>query len=170
MFMAELFEKLGVDWKLLIAQLVNFAILFWILKRFAYKPILGALEKRSKTIEKSLDDAKKIETQVAELEAEKQRVLNAARQEAAQMVERSRRDAEHFAAQSRDQAQSEAQQIVAAASKQVKEMKDDVMAEAKADLADLVVSATEKVARVKLQGATDAHLVKEALHQAEDRA
>jgi len=167
--MAELFEKLGVDWKLLVAQLVNFAILFWVLKRFAYKPILGALEKRSKTIEKSLDDAKKIEIQVAELQVEKERVITAARQEAAQIVDRSRRDADQYAAQSRTQAQSEAQAIVAEAAKQVKGMKDDVMAEAKADLADLVVAATEKVVRVKLEGATDEKMVKEVLRQAEDK-
>ncbi len=52
--MHELLSHLGIDWKLLLAQVVNFAILFFVLKKFAYKPILGILRKRSDDIEEGL--------------------------------------------------------------------------------------------------------------------
>lgn len=166
--MAELFEKLGVDWKLLIAQVINFAILFWVLKKYAYKPILGALEKRSSTIAKSLDDAKQIDEQVKALEVEKARVMSAARAEAGEIVERARKDADAFATKARAEAQASSQQLVEKATKQVSDMKDAVMSEAKADLADLVVAATEKVVRMKIEGAADTKLVKDVLSKSED--
>ena len=53
----EIFAKLGIDWKLLIAQAINFAVLFWVLRRYAYKTMLDFLEKRTVRIEKGLQDA-----------------------------------------------------------------------------------------------------------------
>lgn len=165
--MSELFEKLGIDWKLLIAQVINFGILFWILKKYAYKPILGALEKRSTTIAKSLDDAKQIDQQVKALETEKHRVLTEARRQAGEIVEQARRDSQAFAAKAREQAQSEAGQIVVQAKQDVGQMKDQAMAEAKTELAELVVTATEKVVRMKIEGAADIKMVEQALRQSE---
>ena len=52
----DVFAKLGIDWKLLIAQAVNFGILFLVLRRFAYKPMLDFLENRSAQIDKGLKD------------------------------------------------------------------------------------------------------------------
>jgi F-type H+-transporting ATPase subunit b len=164
--MSELFGKLGLDWKLLLAQVINFFILLWVLKRYAYKPILGALQKRTSTIEKSLDDAKKIEDHLSQLQAEKDRIVAAARSEAGQIVERARKDADVFVSKSREQAQSDAHQIVATATKQVTEMKDAVMSEAQSDLADLVVAATEKVVRLKIAGAHDEKMVHDVLTKA----
>jgi len=56
--MSELFSKLGIDWKLLIAQAVNFLILLTVLKFTVYKPLLGLLKKRKIKIEKGLEDAR----------------------------------------------------------------------------------------------------------------
>ena len=55
--MQELITKLGIDWKFLIAQIVNFLVLLFVLYKFAYGPILAMLEKRQKKIEKGLKDA-----------------------------------------------------------------------------------------------------------------
>lgn len=164
--MSELFSKLGIDWKLLLAQVINFFILLWILKRYAYKPILGALQKRSTTIAKSLDEAKQIDVQVKQLADEKVRVIRQARVEAIGIVDQARKDAEAFAASTRAQAQAQSAEIVAAAKKEVVTMKDEVMADAKSDLADLVVAATEKVVRMKVEGTHDRKMVEEFLRKA----
>mgnify|MGYP001588456271 CR=1 FL=1 len=63
----ELISKLGIDWKLLVAQIVNFFILLFVLYKFAYKPVLEMLEKRSKTIEKGIHDAKASEERLKEI-------------------------------------------------------------------------------------------------------
>lgn len=54
-------DKLGIDWRLLIAQLVNFAILFFVLRKFLYKPIIEVLEKRRKQIEENSEKTKNLE-------------------------------------------------------------------------------------------------------------
>ena len=54
----EIFSKLGIDWRLLLAQVVNFLILLFVLRRFAYTPMLRFLEKRKNRIEKGLKEGK----------------------------------------------------------------------------------------------------------------
>ena len=55
----EALESLGIDWKMLVAQVVNFIILLLILRKFLFGPIVKLLDDRRKTIEKGLSDAKK---------------------------------------------------------------------------------------------------------------
>lgn len=54
-------EALGINWKILIGQLINFAILFFLLKRFAYKPFLSILEKRRAKIEEGVRKSEEAE-------------------------------------------------------------------------------------------------------------
>ena len=72
----ELLHKLGIDWRLLIAQLINFSVLLFVLYKFLYHPILNILEKRRKQIEENDIRTKSLEeklTQVTALYYEKMR-------------------------------------------------------------------------------------------------
>lgn len=84
--MSELIEHFGVDWKLLLAQAVNFFILLFILKRFAYGPIIKILKKRREDIEKGIKYTQEAETRLNEIGKEKEVTLNAARAEALNIV------------------------------------------------------------------------------------
>ena len=161
--MAELFGKLGIDWKLLIAQVINFAILFFVLKRFAYKPILGILERRRTTVEKSLVDAKKIEERLGALEQERETVLGKARAEAHTIVESATKDATAFVARAKEETKAETAVMIAKAQQDVERMKESVVAEAKNEIADLVVASAEKIIRVKLDPASEKELIRNAL-------
>ena len=72
---------LGINAKLLIAQVVNFAILLFVLKRYAYRPILKLLDERSAKIEKGLADAEQAALTLKETSAEEKRILSEARAE-----------------------------------------------------------------------------------------
>ena len=61
-------EKFGIDWKLMIAQLINFAIVFFILRAFVYKPVLKLLDKRRQKIEDGLAFAEKSKAELASIE------------------------------------------------------------------------------------------------------
>ncbi|MFH0829091.1 MAG: F0F1 ATP synthase subunit B [Candidatus Kerfeldbacteria bacterium] len=163
--MNELFSKLGIDWKLLIAQVINFAILFWVLKRFAYKPILSMLERRRATVEKSLVDAKKIEERLGALEQERETVLGNARAEAHTIVESATKDAATFTEQSKQQTKAETAAMIEAARKDVTRMKDTIVADAKEDIANLVVAGAEKVIRIKLNPDTEQELIHDTLRR-----
>lgn len=161
--MAELIAKLGIDWKLLLAQIVNFLILLWVLKRYAYTPLIRLLDQRSKKISKSMEDAKKIEVELDLMAKEKERVMNEARKDAQALLEDARKDAAGLVAQTRTAAKAEAAQVLRGAEQEARRVKDNIVAEAKVELADLVVRSTENVIRVKLDPATDRKLIDEAL-------
>jgi len=166
--MAELFTNLGIDWKLLIAQIINFAILFWLLRRFAYKPILGMLEKRRTTIEKGMQDAKTIEERLAALEGEKGKIIADAQTHAHTIVETASKDSAKFSAKSRNEAKAETAAMIATAKQDVERMKDSIVADAKAEIADLVVAGTEKIIRVKLNASSEKELISDALRRAKE--
>ena len=71
----EVLAKLGIDWKLLIAQAVNFLVLLWILRRYAYGPILRVLEARTARIEQGLKDAQASELKLQSAADEEKKLL-----------------------------------------------------------------------------------------------
>ncbi|MFA5800107.1 MAG: hypothetical protein WC840_04070, partial [Candidatus Peribacteraceae bacterium] len=77
----ELLTKLGINWQLLLAQIVNFLIVLGVLGAFVYKPILNLLDARTERIRKAMEDAKRIENQAKEMEEQRQRALRKLDQE-----------------------------------------------------------------------------------------
>lgn len=75
-------EALGLDIKLLVAQIINFGILFFVLKKLLYKPIIKLLDDRKKTIEDSISNSKKIEEELGSLEEKKSQVISKVQKEA----------------------------------------------------------------------------------------
>jgi F-type H+-transporting ATPase subunit b len=71
-------EALGLDIKLLLAQVVNFLLLWFILSKFLYKPILKMLDERKKKIKDGLDNAVKIEQKLAGIEQKEKEILKSA--------------------------------------------------------------------------------------------
>ena len=78
----ELIDKLGIDLKLLIAQIINFVLLLGILTFLVYKPILKLLDKRKKMIEENVENTQKIEERLEKLEEEKEKVMAEASEKA----------------------------------------------------------------------------------------
>lgn len=89
-----LIKALGLDGRILLAQLVNFSILIFVLWRFAYKPVLGILEERRLKVEKSLDDAEEAAARLENANAESKQILLKSRQEASQIIEQAQIQAE----------------------------------------------------------------------------
>lgn len=84
--MEEFIHKLGVDWRLLLSQIVNFLILLTILRIFAYKPILKILHERKKKIEEGLTKAKEADTRLSEIQELSKEKLKEAEHKALQML------------------------------------------------------------------------------------
>ncbi len=86
--MEELVKTFHIDIKLILAQLVNFFIVLAVLYKFAYKPVLQLLNDRTAKIEKSLDDAKKIEEKLFAQEEEYKKIIAEARRESQAILEK----------------------------------------------------------------------------------
>ncbi len=141
----ELLQKLGIDWRLLIAQIFNFLILLFILYKFLYKPILKLLENRQKKIEKGLQDAIKLEEELAKTKELKEKEIQKAKQEAQIIIEKAQKVAESAGQEIKLKAKKEVEKLIETAKDQIADEKEKMMAEIRKEAALLVVAAAEKV-------------------------
>ena len=84
--MSEIIKSFGIDWKLLLAQVVNFFILLYILRRFIYKPVSKMMGERKREIEKGLQFSKDAEEQLRQSETTKEKILKEARGQGLKIV------------------------------------------------------------------------------------
>ena len=161
--MLELFTKLGIDWKLLIAQIVNFLVLLFILYRFAYKPVLAMLEKRTKKIERGLKDADAAHKKLAESEERQKEILRKARLEANVIVEKSHKQAEKAKSEIAAEAKTQAEKIIAGAKAEIGREKEKTISEIKSEIGGLVIAAAEKVIGEKMDEGKGRELIEKVL-------
>src|SRR3989338_7594104 len=90
----ELIEKFAIDWRTLLAQIVNFLIVLAVLYKFAYKPVLKMLRDRTAKIDKSLKEAATIQHRLDQLAREKTVILRQAKKEAQQLLEQAGQQAQ----------------------------------------------------------------------------
>ena len=119
--MEQLLEKLGINWSLLIAQIVNFMIVLGVLSYFIYRPFLDLLDKRRERIQKSMDDAARIEHQMQEFEAMRLEEMKKLDRESGAYLEQMRRKAGELQEEMIATAAKEAESIVANAHKRAEE-------------------------------------------------
>ncbi len=163
----ELIRQLGIDWKLLIAQIINFAILFFLLKKFLLKPILGLLEARRQKIEKSLKDAERIEKELTEIKEKREDILKNANQKAEEILGEAKEIAESRKTEIINATKKESEKILEEAKISIEREKQKLVDEARGDIAELVILATEKIVKEKLDEEKDRELVKEVLTKIE---
>lgn len=162
----ELFEKLGIDWRLLVAQLVNFVILFLALSFLLYKPLIGVLEKRQKKITDSLKDAERIGEELRLAETKSLAILTEARAEAGKVVAAAKDAAESVRGSATDKARAEVAAIIAGGKSQLAAERDLMISEVRAAAAELISSATEKLIGEKMTDAKDKHLIEKIVKEA----
>ena len=88
--MGETLQQLGIQWPKLIAQVVNFAIVLFILWKFAYKPVLNMLEQRRQKIADGMANADKIKAELAATEANRRAILDKANADSNKFIEEAR--------------------------------------------------------------------------------
>lgn len=159
----ELFAKLGIDWRLLIAQLVNFVILFTALTFLLYKPLVAALDKRRAKISESLENAEKIGDELKRATAESEQIVAASRAEAARISAESAKQAEAVRVAASEKTRAEVASLVASGKAQLAAERDAMMSEVRRAAAELVAVATEKVINEKMTAAKDKALIEKAI-------
>src|SRR6476619_7116006 len=138
-------EHFGWDPRLFFSQVISFIIVAYLLKRFAYKPILAVLEQRRQQIAQANLNAEKIKQQLAEAEQRYSEILAKGNAEAQKMIEEARTSASHLADRKQQEAISAAEQIVAKAREASVIEHERTMGQLKRELGRLVVDTTAKV-------------------------
>lgn len=158
--MESLIETFHIDLKLLIAQAVNFAIVFCVIYFFALKPLMKVMGERSKKIEQSLDDAKKIEENLAKAEGDYKETIVAAKKEASEIVAKAMEAAEAKKKETVNKAKEEIGQIINQEKAKIQTEKAQVLKEIKKEVADLVAVSLEKILKDKIDHKKDKEIIK----------
>ncbi|MCK5491015.1 MAG: F0F1 ATP synthase subunit B [Candidatus Pacebacteria bacterium] len=143
--MPEIFEKLGLDPKLLVAQAVNFVLLLVILQKIGYKPILKMLSDRTEKIEKSLIQAKKIEEELRNTEETKIAEIKKAKLESQEIIKEANELAEKKSLEMVERTKVKAQEIVISAKHEIQAEKESSIAEAKKEIAEISIQIAKKI-------------------------
>ena len=163
--MSELFSKLGIDWRLLAAQLINFLILLFVLRRFAYKPILKLLDERRQKIADGLANAQKAKSNLEEAEKERQEIIATAKKGAAEIISLAEAAAQKNREETLKEAKTGVEKIVAEARKQIESEKSKMIGEIKSEISGLVMLAAEKTASIKLDDKKDKELIEKIIKE-----
>ncbi len=159
----DILNLFGVDWKLMVAQLINFAIVVFILWKFAIKPLMATMEERNKEISKGLDDAKSAAERLDQVEQEVKDKLNKVKQEAAVVLDKARKQSESERQTTIDKTKEEVANVIAKAKEQIASEKDAMVTEVKAEVADMVVTALQKILSEKLSKEIDQKYIDQVL-------
>lgn len=135
----------GVDWPHLIAQIVSFLIVAFLLHRFAYKRVLQVLAEREQRIAEGLTNADKIQAELARTEAQRLEVLTQANAQATKLIEEARQAAARVQEQETQKAIAAAEQIITKAREAAAQDHARMLSELKREVGRLVVRTTAAV-------------------------
>ena len=143
-------ELLTPDLGLIFWQLIGFLLLLFLLGKYAWRPILGALNERETSIEQALSAAEKAKAEMAQLKSENEQLLADARKEREAMLRDATAAANKLREEAREQASEESARIVADAQSSIEVQKQAALAEIKHQVGDLSLVIAEKILREKL--------------------
>ena len=154
---------------LYIWTIVTFLILLGLLARFAWRPLLDALEQRQEVIRKSLDDARQARQELEQVKTEAARLLSEARAEANGIVSRTRSDAAAFAEELRVKARADADALVKRAEKQIEMQTSRAMENIRRETVELSVAIASKILRRDISKEDNERLMNETLKEMQSR-
>lgn len=134
-----------IDWKIIVAQAINFLIVLFVLYFLLVKPLKKTMAERSKNIEGGLNDAKENAQLLSKTKKEYEEIVQKARSEAHEVFQEGKREAEAKKAEMMEKAKQEVDTLVANGKKVLESERVKIVEEAKKEIVSLVVLATEKL-------------------------
>jgi len=143
-------DLLNPSFGLLIWTLIAFLIVFFILKKFAWKPILSSLKDREEGIADAIATAEKVKAEMVLLKSENEALMAKAREERAAMIKEAKEASDKMLANAKEKAKSEYDRIVADAQMAIQQQKNAALTDVKNQAGNLIIEVTEKILRREL--------------------
>ena len=154
---------------LFIWTILTFLVLVGLLAKFAWRPLLQALEARQQTIAKSLEEAQRARQELERIQRESAQMMAQARVEAEGVIARSRADAEALREELKQKARTEAASIVKNAERQIQLETARAVQQIRAEAVDLSVAIASKILRRQVSKEDNLALIEETLKQVENQ-
>lgn len=161
----KLFQALGLDIKILIAQFINFAVLVFVLYKFGYKPIFNFLEERKNKIEQGINDAKKAAEKLEFIEQKEKEIIIQAKKEAKNILEQVKEQANKKYKTIIEQAKEDIGQMINQAKVNIQAKKAEALKEIKKEIGSLVIQALEKILEEKIDEKKDQEIIKKTIQK-----
>ncbi len=143
-------DLLTPSFGLIIWTLIAFAVVFFLLKKYAWKPILNSLSEREKNISDSISSAERVRGEMANLKSENEELLAKAREERAIMMREAKETRDKIIMEAKEQARQEMNKIVADAQSTINQQKMAALTDLKNQVGNLVLEVSEKILRREL--------------------
>jgi len=150
---------------LYIWTIITFLLLFFLLAKFAWKPLLKMLEDRENFIKSSLDDAEKAKEELERLNEESELIISKARSEAQSILSEGKSAAEKIKEQTIADAKEQSDKIINDAEKQIRTHKEKAMSEIKEEMVDISLSIAEKLISKNLSIEENKSLIEDSLEK-----
>lgn len=161
----ELLQALGLNVKILLAQLVNFAVLLFVLWKFGYQPLMKFLDERQKKIEQGVKNSEEAERRLAEIAEKEREVMRQAQAEAAALIEKTNANLEERKKMMMDKAKTEIAAVVQKTKDDLKIERKLAMKYIKQEAAELVTAAVEKVLSERMDAAIDTRYIERTVQE-----
>jgi F-type H+-transporting ATPase subunit b len=158
-------EGLGINLPTLVAQIINFAILFGLLYIVAYKPILKMFDERSSKIKESMEETERIKEQAARTDEEVKEHLENARKDGQAIIAQAAKMGEQVKEEARGRAREEAEAVISRAQGEIRRERDEAIGELRKEFADIAIMAAGKVINEELDKAKHKRLIEEVLEE-----
>jgi len=132
---------------------LSFLIVLFLLKKFAWKPILESLKERDESIDKALKSAEEAKEEIAKLQASNDVLLKEAREERDRILKEARETKDQMVNEAKDKAKQEADNLIKAARLAIENEKMAAITELKAEVANMSIQIAEKLLRKELSEA-----------------
>ncbi|KIE58511.1 ATP synthase subunit B [Methylacidiphilum kamchatkense Kam1] len=162
-------HQLGIEWNKLIAQIINFVIVLWVLNRFAFRPVLKILEQRREKIAESLQNAEKIKQELAAAEEARKEILRKANEQAAMIVAEAQKAAAYQGEKKILEAIEEAKRILKKAEETARLEREKAKEEIRREILNLVIDISSKVIGKTLSAEDQERLKNEVLSKIPQR-
>jgi F-type H+-transporting ATPase subunit b len=147
--MESIISTFHIDWKIIIAQAINFGVVFVVLYIFALKPLSKLMAERSEKISKGIDDAKTNASILEKTEAEYAEAIAKAKAEANKIFQEGKKEAEVKRSEMLEAAKGEVATVIENGKKMLEAEKVKMVEEAKSEIVNLAILATEKLIKSK---------------------
>ena len=159
------FEQIEVFHSLIFWSLVSFALLFFLLKRFSFPPILEVLEERENKIRSEIGDAEKLRQEAEELKADLEKELKNAHEKANTIIQMAGDESKKIQEKSIQETQAKVRQMQNDAEQEIQITRNKLLNEIRSYTAALTIASTEKVLKKSLNDEDKNRLIDESIEE-----
>jgi F-type H+-transporting ATPase subunit b len=149
----KIFTDFGISVPLILAQVVSFCVVAFILWRFAFKPVIATLDERQQKIESGLKYADEMKAKLEQAQQERAAINKNAQLEAAKLIDEARKAAKDFSDREQKAATERANDLLTKAQQVIELEKKKMLADARTEITRLVVATTQRVLAKELSEA-----------------